>query len=60
MFLCLVLFNMTTSYITFFVYASSLKYYLLIDLTAANFPDRECKAKLTLPKAPLPKTFPIL
>ena len=45
---------------TFRLDASSFMNYLLIDLRATNFPENLWIARLTLPNAPLPITFPIL
>ena len=39
---------------------SSFMKVLLIDFKATNFEESLCMAKLTLPKAPLPITLPIL
>lgn len=44
----------------FFLDYADFKASFLIDFIATNFPVNLCMHKLTLPKAPFPKTLPII
>lgn len=57
---CLNFLRIVTSLRIFLFELSSFKICLFIDLIATSFLENFCIPRLTLPKAPFPKTFPIL